>query len=596
VEQQTSNAEFTRDQYKVLVNQTEAETKKLDQSHDQTIKELREWYQRQLASLKAELERAHATAIAELEISHKGAVKSLQAEHNLEQDHLQRQIEEVKTQKSDSEEALQADVEKAAGTIADLRVDVQKISLERDELQERLEETTTQMRNTEKSMQADLDKATSKNNGLEDHVKKINQERDDLRNQLNDAITQKRNTEEALQADINKAESKSGELEADVQRIILERNGLQTQLENAATETRNTENKLQADLNKATSRNEDLESNMQKITQERNDTQKDLDDAIAQKRQIEEERDNLQTQLGNANTHMHRAIEAVHFQATSAHAAEMDLDLVEEIMDLVARTGQLTVRTTEATAPALTFASGHHRSTQYGFWLASRIGTAQQVIEEVEGVFNPRQITAEQANQALWIQNALEQLVNRFVIPVSQDQANVQVAMVVLQGVAYLRGLLPSYNADSVLTYLGQFIGQLNDGFIIASMRQTVTQFILSSQPIQSWIPSDGLANRMLDHTNSDSAEGVCLIADHSGMFMLASDKGSAFYIFAKDDVESLLIYTFDGGDVGRRILRMKPRRRLPYDLQSLTLATKVQAVQVQKWIQTFLGSLMKIC
>ncbi len=337
-------------------------------------------------------------------------------------------------------------------------------------------------------------------------------------------------------------------------------------------------------------------SNVQKITQERNDTQKDLDDAIAQKRQIEEERDNLQTQLGNANTHMHRAIEAVHFQATSAHAAETDLDLVEEIMDLVARTGQLTVRTTEATAPALTFASGHHRSTQYVFWLASQIGTAQQVIEEAEGVFNPRQITAEQANQALWIQNALEHLVNRFVIPVSQDQANVQVAMVVLQGVAYLRGLLPSYSADSVLTYLGQFIGQLNDGFIIASMRQTVTQFILSSQPIQSWIPSDGLANRMLDHTNSDLAEGVCLIADHSGMFMLASDNGSVFYIFTKDDVESLLIYMFDGGDGGRRILRMKPRRRLPYDLQSLTLATKVQAVQVQKWIQTFLGSLMKIC
>ncbi len=337
-------------------------------------------------------------------------------------------------------------------------------------------------------------------------------------------------------------------------------------------------------------------SNAQKITQERNDTQKDLDDAIAQKRQIEEERDNLQTQLGNANTHMHRAIEAVHFQATSAHAAETDLDLVEEIMDLVARTGQLTVRTTEATAPALTFASGHHRSTQYVFWLASRIGTAQQVIEEAEGLFNPRQITAEQANQALWIQNALEQLVNRFVIPVSQDQANVQVAMVVLQGVAYLRGLLPSYSADSVLTYLGQFIGQLNDGFIIASMRQTVTQFTLSSQPIQPWIPSDGLANRMLDHTNSYLAEGVCLIADHSGMFMLASDNGSVFYIFTKDDVESLLIYMFDGGDGGRRILRMKPRRRLPYDLQSLTLATKVQAVQVQKWIQTFLGSLMKIC
>jgi hypothetical protein len=329
-------------------------------------------------------------------------------------------------------------------------------------------------------------------------------------------------------------------------------------------------------------------SNAQKITQERNDTQKDLDDAIAQKRQM--------TQLGNANTHMHRAIEAVHFQATSAHAAETNLDLVEEIMDLVARTGQLTVRTTEATAPALTFASGHHRSTQYVFWLASRIGTAQQVIEEAEGLFNPRQITAEQANQALWIQNALEQLVNRFVIPVSQDQANVQVAMVVLQGVAYLRGLLPSYSADSVLTYLGQFIGQLNDGFIIASMRQTVTQFILSSQPIQQWIPSDGLANRMLDHTNSDLAEGVCLIADHSGMFMLASDNGSVFYIFTKDDVESLLIYMFDGGDGGRRILRMKPRRRLPYDLQSLTLATKVQAVQVQKWIQTFLGSLMKIC
>jgi len=329
-------------------------------------------------------------------------------------------------------------------------------------------------------------------------------------------------------------------------------------------------------------------SNAQKITQERNDTQKDLDDAIAQKRQM--------TQLGNANTHMHRAIEAVHFQATSAHAAETNLDLVEEIMDLVARTGQLTVRTTEATAPALTFASGHHRSTQYVFWLASRIGTAQQVIEEAEGLFNPRQITAEQANQALWIQNALEQLVNRFVIPVSQDQANVQVAMVVLQGVAYLRGLLPSYSADSVLTYLGQFIGQLNDGFIIASMRQTVTQFTLSSQPIQPWIPSDGLANRMLDHTNSYLAEGVCLIADHSGMFMLASDNGSVFYIFTKDDVESLLIYMFDGGDGGRRILRMKPRRRLPYDLQSLTLATKVQAVQVQKWIQTFLGSLMKIC
>lgn len=127
-------------------------------------------------------------------------------------------------------------------------------------------------------------------------------------------------------------------------------------------------------------------SNAQKITQERNDTQKDLDDAIAQKRQM--------TQLGNANTHMHRAIEAVHFQATSAHAAETNLDLVEEIMDLVARTGQLTVRTTEATAPALTFASGHHRSTQYVFWLASRIGTAQQVIEEAEGLFNPRQITA----------------------------------------------------------------------------------------------------------------------------------------------------------------------------------------------------------
>lgn len=291
--------------------------------------------------------------------------------------------------------------------------------------------------------------------------------------------------------------------------------------------------------------------------------------------------------------------EAVHFQATSSQAAELDLGLVDEITDLVARSRQSTGFTTtiELDTPVLIFCSKRmsfeSRSPCYGFWLTSRSGSAKQVFENADAIFNKRQSTLENAAQTPWIQGALEQLLGRFILSTSRDQDNVKVGMVALQAIAYLRCFLVSYDPSPTMTRLERFIDSLDDGFIIASMHRRVAESILREQPIISCIQSTGLANRMLDHTNSDLAEGVYLVADNSGMFIMGQTKQTTIlYVFSKDDIEALLVYVRDG----RRVLNMKPNHGLPTELQSLTLASKVQAIQVHRWTRTYLASSMTFC
>lgn len=276
---------------------------------------------------------------------------------------------------------------------------------------------------------------------------------------------------------------------------------------------------------------------------------------------------------------------AVQYLVTKFANQAADSQDFEKIFDLLTKP-QIAVSTMTRVVPMLIFCRTAIRapsaSAPFLLWIASRHGSLDEVFEHAEGILN----TALDSHtaQAWWIVDALERLASRMT-------SDIKVAMLLLQGVAYVLGLIPSYSPDSLMHELLEYIDSLTDGFIVRSMYQKVLEFFEQGQPITSWLPSTVTGVRMLDHSNSALADDVQLFADKTGTSVLnrATNAGIVAYVFEKGDIESLEL-----GVNGEPLVRMKSAGicRVPQDMQYLQLALAPRIMDAQIWMLTFLSPL----
>ena len=261
-------------------------------------------------------------------------------------------------------------------------------------------------------------------------------------------------------------------------------------------------------------------------------------------------------------------------------------------MELLAKP-QISMSAATRFVPSLIFnqttSRAQSESAPYLFWVASRYGTLDEVFEHAQGVFNAASVS--HTAQAWWVADGLERLASR--IPGSTRIGDIKVALLMLQGVAYIRGLIPSYSPNSLMHALDEYIDKLDDGFIVRSMYHKALDFLEQGLPITSWLPETAAGIRMLDSSNSALANDLQLIADRTGILVLnqATDAGIIAYIFERGDVESVEI---ELEQLGRTTLMMKSDTAcgVPRELQTLRLALDMVARVPQLWAGTYLKSL----
>lgn len=273
---------------------------------------------------------------------------------------------------------------------------------------------------------------------------------------------------------------------------------------------------------------------------------------------------------------------AVQYQVATFANQAADSQDVEKIAELLAKP-QISVSTPTRVLPTLIFnrtaIRAQSASAPYLLWVASRYGSLDAVFEHAEGIFNTALVP--HAPQLWWIVDAVERLASRWT-------ADIKVAMLLLQGVAYVRSSMPSYSPDTLMQGLNQYIDNLPDEFIVRSMYQKVSSFLEQGQLITSWLPNTAPGVRMLDHNSSALADNVQLIADKNGLLVLnqATNAGIITYVFEKGDIESL---EFKEGALP--LLRMKSAGvcRVPQELQDLQLAQVWNGMDALTFVYTYL-------
>lgn len=306
----------------------------------------------------------------------------------------------------------------------------------------------------------------------------------------------------------------------------------------------------------------------------------------------------LEEQVQELNDSIQRSNETVRFQVSgfARSPEEVNPEIVDKIKDLVA-SSKISTDGSQGIVPALIFAKGGPAgsSSPYLFWVASCYGTLAEILSNGQAVFNNRNISGDQAAQSCWIRDALDTLANRFMKPSTPTTQHTLVALLILQAVAYLHGLMPDYSPDQLMHGLRQYTEQSDDSFILRSFHQKVIDFLMQSQPITSWVPEADDGAHSLDHTNSDLTPDLRLTADQSGILMLNQETqdGVTTYVFTREDVEAWERWVFSG----EILLKMKRSESsgAPWLLQSLRLAAnETEAAEI--WATRFLGSLEKLC
>jgi len=211
--------------------------------------------------------------------------------------------------------------------------------------------------------------------------------------------------------------------------------------------------------------------------------------------------------------------------------------------------------------------------------MASHYGSEKDIFENGQAIFNNRD--AAHAAQHLLIEDTLQQLSSRFLVVTTVQLRTTQIAMLILQGLLYLRGLISPSLSDSLMQVIGQYTQQLEDGFVL----QSITR--LAQDPsVNSWkseLEAES-GTHVLDKSNSDLAAGLCLVVDLSDVFILVDTRAQVVvYVFDKEDIESVDIY-----EESVTFLRLRSSISISQELQNLLLTSQLRFVAGVAWRRLF--------
>jgi len=296
--------------------------------------------------------------------------------------------------------------------------------------------------------------------------------------------------------------------------------------------------------------------------------------------------ENLEERLASQQQMESDLARAIRFQASQFTCPSEDVDpgIVGKIVDMVKRSeaSSGTINAT-LTMPRLNFVK--HRQTDrlqsapYLFWMASQYGSEKDIFENGQAIFNNREV--DHAAQHLVIEDALHQLSTRFLVAMTVQLRTTRIAMLILQGLQYLRGLISPPLSDSLMQVIGQYTQQLEDDFVLRSITR------LAQDPlVDSWksnLEAES-GTHVLDNSNSDLAAGLRLVVDMSEVFMLVDTRAQVVvYVFDREDIELVDIY-----EENVTFLRLRSSTSITQELQTLLLTSRLSLTAGDAWARLF--------
>lgn len=555
----------------------------------------------------------------------RGTIDSINQQINdltLGQTHLKAQLQDQQTRAS----TLEQDKSSLAALKSTLETELQgaktkidSINLQNDDLtlaKTRIEEQLQDQQTKTSALEQDKSSLAAAKSTLETELQGAETRIDSVNQQNNDLTSVKTGLEKQLRDE----QAKTSDLEQDRSNLTTTRTTLETDLQHARArvESVNQQNNalelaktglegrlrdeqgktsaLEQDKTGLKTSNDTLNARVRELEQQlagEETKAKELDQQLTDERtslkeigqQLTDKKtsnDGLVSTVNENKAAIERLTMAVQYQVATFADQAADSQDVEKIAELLAKP-QISVSTPTRVLPTLIFnrtaIRAQSASAPYLLWVASRYGSLDAVFEHAEGIFNTALVP--HAAQLWWIVDAVERLASRWT-------ADIKVAMLLLQGVAYVRSSMPSYSPDTLMQGLNQYIDNLPDEFIVRSMYQKVSSFLEQGQLITSWLPNTAPGVRMLDHNNSALADNVQLIADKNGLLVLnqATNAGIITYVFEKGDIESL---EFKEGALP--LLRMKSAGvcRVPQELQDLQLAQVSNGMDALTFVYTYL-------
>jgi len=156
-----------------------------------------------------------------------------------------------------------------------------------------------------------------------------------------------------------------------------------------------------------------------------------------------------------------------------------------------------------------------------------------------------------------------------------------QIAMLILQGLLYPRGLISPSLSDSLMQVIGQYTQQLEDGFVLQSITRLAQD--PSGNSWKSELEAES-GTHVLDKSNSDLAAGLRLVVDLSDVFILVDTRAQVVvYVFDKEDIESVDIY-----EESVTFLRLRSSISISQELQNLLLTSQLRFVAGVAWRRLF--------
>ncbi|KAL8729444.1 MAG: hypothetical protein Q9181_004990 [Wetmoreana brouardii] len=485
-----------------------------------------------------------------------------------EKSDLEHKVEDLEGQLYEQEEASSSMRNEFQAKIGELQGQLQSEKTKAHELREQVDELKPENSRLQRDVQ-DLERQkkteTTRASRLGEQVDDLKAKQSRLEGvvqELDRQLAREKARVESRDEEILDLSSSKSNLQAQIHNLQSQLNG---EKDRAQKQERSTseESRMKSEIEQLRSQVEGHKATISSLQGE----QKDLESTISNRES------NIRT-LSTANRGL---VEAVHFQVAGPVRSpeEVDTRLSEKIVDLVAKSRTPIDINVQRLVPRLVLTSQmamHRQSAPYSFWVTSRNGTLDEILSGGQAILNSRSISPDQAAQSHWIGDALEVLADRYLATPTKQGS--QIAMLILQAVAYLRG---------------QYAAKLNGGFILSSMQRKVSDLVLRGYSFHSWLPDRG--THTLGYTNSALPADVHLAADQSETFMLeqATPDGSTAYVFKKEDVESIDVFLYSSRDI---VLKLKATNSpgIPPAMQSLRIGAVGSAASL--WSSTFLGSL----
>lgn len=154
---------------------------------------------------------------------------------------------------------------------------------------------------------------------------------------------------------------------------------------------------------------------------------------------------NLKERLASQQLKESHLARAIRFQASqfTSPSEDVDPETVGKTVDMVKRSEASSgAINTIPTMPRMNFVKYRQtdrlQSAPYLFWMASHYGSEKDIFENGQVIFNNRE--AAHAAQHLLIEDTLQQLSSRFLVVMTVQLRTTRIAMLILQGLLYLRG------------------------------------------------------------------------------------------------------------------------------------------------------------